>query len=279
MIEETELKHLLLMAINTAYRAGALIMEVYNSDDFQVNLKSDATPLTLADRIANAEIVESLMKSRIPVLSEEGRNLLYEERKGWEYFWLVDPLDGTKEFIKRNGEFTVNIALVYNGYPIMGVVYVPVLEQLYFCLENLGSYKIDNFNSELLSNSSLDRLMLNTPKLPLPRENKKFTVVTSRSHPSKDTQEYIEKIKSIYGEVNTITRGSSLKICMVAEGQADVYPRFGTTTEWDTAAGQAIAENAGCKVISLDDCKRLIYNKENLENPFFIVKLTDEIET
>ncbi len=279
MIEETELKHLLLMAINTAYRAGALIMEVYNSDDFQVNLKSDATPLTLADRKANTEIVESLIKTRIPVLSEEGRNILYEERKGWEYFWLVDPLDGTKEFIKRNGEFTVNIALVYNGYPILGVVYVPVLEQLYIGLQNFGSYKVDNFTKELQGVSSLEELMCETPKLPLPKDNKAFIIVTSRSHPSIETQEYIDKQKLIHGEVKTIPRGSSLKICMVAEGQANVYPRFGKTTEWDTAAGQAIAENAGSKVLSLEDGKRLIYNKENLENPFFIVKLSDEIES
>jgi 3'(2'), 5'-bisphosphate nucleotidase len=279
MIEETELKHLLLIAINTAFRAGALIMDVYGSDDFQVNLKSDATPLTLADRKANTEIVESLIKTRIPVLSEEGRNILYEERKGWEYFWLVDPLDGTKEFIKRNGEFTVNIALVYNGYPIMGVVYVPVLEQLYFGLQKFGSFKVNQFNGELQGVSGLEELMCKAPKLPLPKENKTFIIVTSRSHPSKETQEYIDKQKSLHGEVKTIPRGSSLKICMVAEGQADVYPRFGKTTEWDTAAGQAIAENAGIKVLSLEDGKRLIYNKEDLENPFFIVKLSDEIES
>ena len=277
MIDQTELKHLLLTAINAAIRAGALIMEVYNSDDFQVNLKSDATPLTLADRLANDEIVKSLMKTRIPVMSEEGRNLLYEERKGWEYFWLVDPLDGTKEFIKRNGEFTVNIALVYNGYPIMGIIYIPTLKQLYFSLLELGSYRVDEIISEVRDVETLNKIILETQKLPICLKPAKFTVVTSRSHPSTETQEFIDKLKKVYGEVQTIPRGSSLKICMVAEGNADVYPRFGNTSEWDTAAGQSIAEQAGCSMISVDDCKRISYNKEDIDNPWFIVKRSEEI--
>jgi 3'(2'), 5'-bisphosphate nucleotidase len=272
MIDQAELKHLLFTAVNSAIRAGALIMEVYNSDDFQVNLKSDATPLTLADRMANDEIVKSLMKTRIPVMSEEGRNLHYEERKGWEYFWLVDPLDGTKEFIKRNGEFTVNIALVFNGYPIMGVIFVPVLKQLYFALHKLGSYRIDNINTEIADIKALNAIFSQDHKLPLTTDRSNYVVVSSRSHPSKETQEYIDEVTEKHGDVHIIPRGSSLKICMVAEGNADIYPRFGTTTEWDTAAGQAIAEEAGCVLLSLDDGKRLVYNKEDIENPWFIVK-------
>jgi 3'(2'), 5'-bisphosphate nucleotidase len=272
MIDHTELKHLLQMAINTAIRAGALIMDVYNSDDFQVNLKSDATPLTLADRLANQEIVSSLMKTRIPVLSEEGRNLLYEERKGWEYFWLVDPLDGTKEFIKRNGEFTVNIALVLQNFPIMGVIYVPVLQQLYFSLKDFGSFVTNDLDYHTQEIFELDKIVLNALKLPLVKDKSNFTIVTSRSHPSKETQDYINKILEDVGNVELISRGSSLKICMVAEGYANIYPRLGATTEWDTAAGQAIAEEAGCLVQSLEDGKRLMYNKESLENPWFIVK-------
>jgi 3'(2'), 5'-bisphosphate nucleotidase len=279
MIDVTELKHLLLTAINAVIRAGALIMEVYNSGDFQVNLKSDATPLTLADRKANAEIVESLMKTRIPVLSEEGRNLHYEERKGWEYFWLVDPLDGTKEFIKRNDEFTINIALVFNGYPIIGVVYVPVLGQLYFALQGKGSYKVEKIERELGNIPELESVIDKSYKLPLANKHHIFTVVASRSHPSPEIQDYINKLSQLYGEVKTISRGSSLKICMVAEGEADVYPRFGKTSEWDTAAGQAVAENAGCQVISLEDGKRLVYNKETLDNPWFIVKSKEDIDT
>ena len=272
MIEQAELKHLLYIAINAAVRAGALIMQVYNSDDFQVNLKSDATPLTLADRLANDEIVKALMKTRIPVLSEEGRNLLYEERKGWEYFWLVDPLDGTKEFIKRNGEFTVNIALVFQGYPVLGVVYVPVLNQLYFSLSGLGSFRVNSISTPIEGQEQIDSFITNSEKLPLTSSGNTYVVVASRSHPTHETQAFIDKVLKEKGNVEIISRGSSLKICMVAEGYANIYPRFGTTTEWDTAAGQAVAEGAGCLVLSLDDGKRLAYNKEGLENPWFVVK-------
>jgi 3'(2'), 5'-bisphosphate nucleotidase len=272
MIEQAELKHLLYIAINAAIRAGALIIKVYNSDDFQVNLKSDATPLTLADRLANEEIVNTLMKTRIPVLSEEGRNLLYEERKGWEYFWLVDPLDGTKEFIKRNGEFTVNIALVFQGFPVMGVIYVPVLNQLYFSLKGIGSFKVNGIENPISDQAQIETLISTSEKLPLPKDNSAYTIVASRSHLSSETKEFIDKQLKEKEDVEIIARGSSLKICMVAEGNADIYPRFGTTTEWDTAAGQAIAEEAGCVMQSLDDGNRLAYNKEDIENPWFVVK-------
>lgn len=272
MIEQPELLHLLFEAINASIRAGALIMEVYNSDDFQVNLKSDATPLTLADRKAHTEIVESLMKTRIPVMSEEGRNLLYEERIGWEYFWLVDPLDGTKEFIKRNGEFTVNIALVCNGYPILGVVYVPVTGDIYFALERLGSFRMKNAFNQIDPSSHIDDIFGKAEKLPITENRTVYTVVQSRSHQSKETLEYIDELKNTHGKIDLIARGSSLKICMVAEGNADEYPRFGNTTEWDTAAGQAVAECAGCTMISLEDGKRVKYNKEDIQNPWFLVK-------
>ena len=272
MIEFSELKNLLLLAIQTAVSAGKLIMDVYNSDDFQVNLKSDSTPLTLADRLANEEIVKHLRKSRIPVLSEEGRSILYEERKGWEYFWLVDPLDGTKEFIKRNGEFTVNIALVYQGYPIMGVIFIPVLNQLYFSLKGLGAFRHINL-AEIKNNTlNINDLVKSSTKLPSNSPNLPYTIVASRSHISDETKNYIEKVSQEKGSVEILSKGSSLKICMVAEGKAHVYPRFGTTTEWDTAAGQAIAEESGCLVQSLEDESRLSYNKENIENPWFIVE-------
>lgn len=272
MINETELWHLLSAAISTAVRAGGLIMEVYNSDDFHVNLKSDSTPLTLADRKAHAEIANSLMKTRIPVLSEEGRNLLYEERKGWEYFWLVDPLDGTKEFIKRNGEFTVNIALVYNGFPIMGVVYVPVSGSLYFSLKEKGAYLIEGILPNVAADYIAKDLLESAIKLPIASSRDGFIVVGSRSHMSKETEVYIASLRNQFGKVDFKPRGSSLKICMVAEGNADVYPRFAPTTEWDTAAGQSIAEEAGCDVLSVEGNERLVYNKEDLENPWFIVQ-------
>lgn len=272
MIDHKELKHLLLTGINATIRAGALIMEVYNSNDFQVNLKSDATPLTLADRKAHEEIMTHLTKTRIPVMSEEGRDLHYEERRGWEYFWLVDPLDGTKEFIKRNGEFTVNIALVFNGAPIIGIVYVPVIKQLYFAMQTLGSFRIDNIEEEIDSVDKLDKLTISENKLPYKPKERPLTIVVSRSHPSKETQEFIDKMREKQDNIELIARGSSLKICMVAEGNADLYPRYGKTTEWDTAAGQAVAEMAGCEVVSLEDGEKVFYNKEDINNPWFIVR-------
>lgn len=276
MIDHIALKRLLLTAVNAAVSAGALIMEVYNSNDFQVNLKSDATPLTLADRKAHDEILSFLTKTRIPVLSEEGRNLHFDERKGWEYFWLVDPLDGTKEFIKRNGEFTVNIALVFDGYPIMGVVFVPVLKQLYFAMQSLGSYRIDGIAPGNDPFSCIDNLICEEHKLPFEPTSRPFTIVSSRSHLTSDTQEFIQNMREEHPDLELIPRGSSLKICMVAEGNADLYPRYGTTTEWDTAAGQAVAEMAGCEIVSLDGGERMFYNKENLNNPWFIVRRTKQ---
>jgi 3'(2'), 5'-bisphosphate nucleotidase len=272
MISQPELKHLLLVAINSALNAGSLIMDVYSSDDFQVNLKSDATPLTLADRKAHLAINDALMKTRIPVMSEEGRGLLYEEREGWEYFWLVDPLDGTKEFIKRNGEFTVNIALIYNNYPIAGVVFVPTSKQLYYSLQGNGAYKVDCTNCISKEIKEFETLLNCSYSLPSTFDLPEFTIAISRSHQSKQTQEFIENLKKKHQKVNVIAKGSSLKICMVAEGIANIYPRFGVTTEWDTAAAQAIAEEAGCQVLSMEDGKRLKYNKENTGNPWFIVK-------
>jgi 3'(2'), 5'-bisphosphate nucleotidase len=277
MIDQTELWNLLTTAINAAVKAGKLIMDVYNSNDFHVNLKSDKTPLTLADRQAHTEIANCLSKTRIPTLSEEGRNILYEERKGWEYFWLVDPLDGTKEFIKRNGEFTVNIALIINGYPAMGVVYVPVLGDLYFALETEGAFKLEGIEPTLTPNLKYNELTSIASKLPLSQKRDKFTVVGSRSHMNPETEEYIANLEKKHGSINMINRGSSLKMCMIAEGTADIYPRFSSTWEWDTAAGQAIVEAAGCHIVSADTNQRMVYNKEDIQNPWFIVKAKMDI--
>lgn len=272
MIQEKELKLLASAAVTAAIRAGGLIMDVYNSDDFQVNLKSDSTPLTLADRLAHDEIKSGLSKTRIPVLSEEGRNILFEERKGWEYFWMVDPLDGTKEFIKRNGEFTVNIALIYKQYPIMGVVYIPVLRELYFADIALGAFKKEEVKPDVNAVLDFNDIVDQAVKLPLQGSTNVMTIVGSRSHMSRDTEQFVEELKAKHGEVAFISRGSSLKLCMVAEGTADVYPRLGLTSEWDTAAGQAIAEAAGCEVVEFETGARMMYNKEVLQNPWFVVR-------
>ncbi len=260
---------LLFTAIKSSISAGKAILEVYNSDNFEVEFKSDNSPLTLADRKAHNVIVGYLKKTGIPILSEEGRGIPYEERKNWDQFWLVDPLDGTKEFVKRNGEFTVNIALIENGNPIMGVIYVPVTDVLYVGSSGNGAYRVDkvsNFNTEA-------EILQVAQKLPIERKDKSYKVVASRSHMSQETEEYVEKLRQEHENVEIVSKGSSLKLCLVAEGNADIYPRFGPTSEWDTAAGHAIVLASGGKVVlAEDENKELMYNKEDILNPFFIAK-------
>jgi len=258
---------LLKKAINASIKGGCSIMEVYASD-FAVEHKEDKSPLTLADKNCNAVIEADLEKTEIPILSEEGAKTPFFERKKWEYFWLVDPLDGTKEFVKRNGEFTVNIALIHNGDPIMGVIYVPVKEELYFALEGLGSYKL-SINNEI---EDLDELISKSNKLPMNIERDNYVMVGSRSHMSKETEAFFENKKHEHGEVDVMAVGSSLKFCMVAEGKADAYPRHAPTMEWDTGAGHAIAKFAGFSVKQYNSSNDLIYNKEDLLNPWFLVK-------
>lgn len=272
MIQEKELQLLASAAATAAVRAGSLIMEVYNSDDFQVNLKSDSTPLTLADRKAHEEIKNLLGKTRIPVLSEEGRNIIFEERRGWEYFWMVDPLDGTKEFIKRNGEFTVNIALIYKQFPILGIVYVPVTGELYFGQNTYGAFKKEGVMPSRTASFTFEELLEGSVTLPCSEKPAVYTAVGSRSHMSKETEQFMAKLKETQGDISILSRGSSLKMCMVAEGKADIYPRLANTSEWDTAAGQAVAEAAGCEVIDFDSRERIMYNKDVLQNPWFIVQ-------
>lgn len=270
-IQKDEIINLLMIAINASVKAGALIMDVYNSSDFQVNMKSDKTPLTLADRLAHDSIKTSLAKTYIPVLSEEGRNILYEERRSWEYFWIVDPLDGTKEFIKRNGEFTVNVALLRSGYPIIGVIYVPVSEELYFSYQSQGTYKIGNIPPCIEADYTYNALIDSAIKLPATSSTGPLIVVQSRSHTSNETLEYIQQLRVQHEQVVLLPLGSSLKMCMIAEGKAHVYPRLSLSSEWDTAAGQAIVEGAGFQVLDYETHERMRYNKENLLNPWFVI--------
>jgi 3'(2'), 5'-bisphosphate nucleotidase len=208
-----------------------------------------------------------LFSTGIPLLSEEGAKISFEERKNWEYSWLVDPLDGTKEFVKRNGEFTVNIALIHNGNPVLGVIYVPVKEKLYFALDGLGSYKA----GQNLTIDNLENLILNSNKLPVDYNRDNYVVVGSRSHMSTETEAFFEEKKKEHGDVEVMTVGSSLKLCMVAEGKADAYPRYAPTMEWDTGAGHAIAKYAGFSVKQYNTIDDIIYNKEYLLNPWFLV--------
>ena len=243
--------------MDVSRNAGKAILNVYHSD-FSVERKEDQSPLTLADKRAN-DIITTHLKahSSYPILSEEGKTIPYATRRDWEYFWLVDPLDGTKEFIKKKGDFTVNIALIHRGRPVLGVIYIPVTGVLYHAVKGEGSFKIENGRTE---------------RLPLIRSaRERLTLVGSRSHVTKELEDYYQRMKDRYGELDIISIGSSLKFCMVAEGQADVYPRLGPTMEWDTAAGQIIAEEAGGQVMEYETRKPLQYNKENLLNPFFLV--------
>ena len=241
--------------VEIAKQAGIAILEIYEKD-FSVNYKDDKSPLTEADIASHNIIINALKKYGYPILSEEAANIPYTERAKWHYYWLVDPLDGTKEFVKRNGEFTVNIALLKDNKPVLGVIYVPVKNISFYAKQGEGAYKIDNGEQ----------------KLPIDYKRKKFTVVASRSHFSDATKKYVEKLEKQYGEIELISAGSSLKFCLVAEGKADVYPRFAPTMEWDTAAAHAIVNEAGKKVLDWKTKEDIPYNKENLRNGWFIVE-------
>lgn len=265
----SEKKELLALAIFAAVEAGNEIVEVYHSKDFEIELKSDFSPLTIADQRAHHAIVSVLDVLNIPILSEEGNHQEYEIRKNWKYCWIVDPLDGTKEFIKRNDEFTVNIALVEDGKPIIGVIYVPVYRQLYFSEKNLGAFKADQVD---FWGGDLDQLIQKSTSLPVRSDRKSVVAVASRSHLNQNTKDFIENLQADNSNVELISRGSSLKLCMVAEGEADVYPRFAPTMEWDIAAGHAIVSASGGVVLQMESELELSYNKENLLNPWFICK-------
>ena len=236
------MKELIDIAIRAALEGGQEIMEVYASE-IAVEMKEDRSPLTLADKRAHLAIMKHLEPTAIPILSEEGRDISYSERSSWGRFWMVDPLDGTKEFIKRNGEFTVNIALIENGIPIAGVIYVPVRKELYVGVQGEGAYKMDKVDTSDSVNSELLKEQGN--RLPIVQGKRPYMVVGSRSHMSEETKTFIEDLQAVHGEVDVVSMGSSLKICLVAEGAADVYPRFAPTMEWDTAAGHGIALGAG----------------------------------
>lgn len=262
-------------AIHAAWAAGVEIMGIYAGSDagFETESKADGSPLTRADRAANRAIMECL-GGGVPVLSEEGKSIPYGERKNWREFYMVDPLDGTKEFIKRNGEFTVNIAYVRDGVPEAGVVYAPARGVCYFGLYGRGAYRM-SLSSELHADEMFARLAARSEPLPLARagERDKFVVVASRSHLSQATADYIAALRREHrGAVESVSIGSSLKLCLVAEGTADVYPRFAPTMEWDTAAGHAVVRAAGREVVQAVTGEPLRYNKEELLNPDFIAR-------
>ena len=248
---------LLELAIEAATQASGEILKVYHSGDFQAEAKGDNSPLTIADKNAHRSIVSILQPSNIPILSEEGKAIPYDTRKNWEYFWMVDPLDGTKEFIKRNDEFTVNIALIHRGRPVLGVVAVPVTGDVYFGASGRGA---------ILRRDGKD---ISLPRRgPVDIAASGLRVVASRSHMSQSTENFINRLK----DAVLVSAGSSLKFMLVAEGKADLYPRFGPTMEWDTAAAHLIVNEVGMKVYRDGETAELSYNKENLVNPDFMVR-------
>ena len=255
MLEKIDLERI----VTVAKDAGDAIMEIYNRD-FKVKYKDDKSPLTEADTKSNEIICNALAKDypEIPMLSEENKEVPYAERKDWEYYWCIDPIDGTKEFIKKNGEFTVNIALIYKDTPVLGVVYAPALGDMYKAKKDEGAFK---------NNEKLPLEVNNTPE-------KSLKVVASKSHLSKETQAFIDDLAKGTECIEQVSKGSSLKLVMVAEGVADIYPRLAPTMEWDTGAADAVVREAGKMSYQYDNDQRdvMVYNKENLLNPWFVIK-------
>ena len=270
-----KIKELLGIAIHASFKAGIEILDVYDKP-FKVKYKADASPVTEADKRANAVIEKLLEPTGVPALTEEGDELPYNTRKDYDLLWIVDPLDGTKEFVKRNGEFTVNIALAENGKPVIGAIYSPVMRDLYFAAKGIGSYKTNRHKIIELQNSgkelNLDELIAMSERLPLLQKQKKYTIVASRSHLSSELYHYIENIKREKGEVELINTGSSIKMCLVAEGTANECPRFGDTMEWDTCAGQCIVEQAGGTLVDMATKLPMSYNREILKNNSFLAQ-------
>ncbi|GIU00842.1 3'(2'),5'-bisphosphate nucleotidase CysQ [Sulfurovum sp. TSL6] len=245
------------LVVSIAKDAGDVIMEIYDKD-FTIDYKDDKSPLTEADTKSNEIICEALGKaySNIPLLSEENKEVPYEVRKHWEYFWLIDPIDGTKEFIKKNDEFTVNIALIHKDTPVLGVVYAPALGDMYKAKKGTGAFKNGH------------KLPLEVNEMP----EKLLRVVASKSHLSEETQTFIDDVAKSTENIEQVSKGSSLKLVMVAEGSADIYPRLAPTMEWDTGAADAIVRESGKLTYQYDSDQPIVYNKENLLNPWFVVK-------
>ena len=264
------LKENLLLAIKASIDAGKAILKVYDTANFETEFKKDDSPLTLADLESNKVIMSYLNTTGVPIISEENKMIDFKERKNWSLCWMVDPLDGTKEFIKRNGEFTVNIALIEQGSPILGVIYVPASRELY-----IGNVKVNKSYKTVLDKMHSWPLNIfgqeNELKPKSIANNRTIRVVGSRSHMNTETENFINDLKESGKGIEIVSKGSSLKFCMVAEGNADIYPRVAPTMEWDTAAGHAICKALGLSVTQWDTDIELKYNKEDLLNPYFLV--------
>lgn len=274
MIDKTIREYLLPKSFNAAVRAGAAIMKIYkNSDDYDISLKSDKTPITIADRLAHKTIKEYLGSTRIPILSEEGREMLYDERRNWELFWLVDPLDGTVEFIKGNNQFTVNIALMENNECIGSVIYVPYHKKMYVAERGTGSFIMDDVSPDADAEYTYSQIYDRLRRLPLSQPSRdKFRVAVSRSHQTPETHAHIDTLRADHPNLTIVEQGSSYKFCLLAEGEVDYYIRTTQTYEWDTAAGELILSEAGGTTHSYPESETLRYNQEDLHNPWFVCR-------
>lgn len=274
MINDELRKYLLPPLFNAAVRAGAAIMKVYrNRDEYDITLKTDNTPITLADRLAHKTIREYLGFTRIPILSEEGREMRYDERRNWELYWLVDPLDGTVEFIKGNNEFTVNIALMENNVCRGAVVYVPYYGKMYLAGLGDGSFLKEEVAPDAAAAYTYEEILAGCRRLPLAaRRHDRLRVAVSRSHQTAETHETIDRLRVAYPDLEVVEQGSSYKFCLLAEGAVDFYVRTTHTFEWDTAAGELILAEAGGSTRSLPDERPLCYNEEDLHNPWFVCR-------
>lgn len=274
MIDDRIREYLLPEQFNAAVRAGAAIMKIYkNNDDYDISLKSDHTPITIADRMAHDTIKEALGSTRIPILSEEGRSMLYDERKNWELFWLVDPLDGTVEFIKGNNEFTVNIALMENNICISAIVYVPYHHKIYIAERGRGAWVMEDVAPDAEASFTYDDIHSGIRSLPLTEQaHEVFRVAVSRSHQTPETHEHIAMLRATHPDLEIVEQGSSYKFCLLAEGSVDYYIRTTTTSEWDTAAGELILLEAGGSTYAYPTGEALAYNKESLDNPWFVAR-------
>jgi len=268
MVAKLQFNSLAEIALNAAVAGGREVMTVYRQDDFKIQIKADVSPVTIADINSQQAIIDHLVMSNLPVLSEEGDEIPYPIRKNWQQLWVVDPLDGTKEFIARNGEFAINIALVDGHQPILGIILHPVEATVYIGEPEVGLVVLklpDDWVDSVCHYeiSELDVLSNNIEPID-------FTAVVSKSHFNTSTNWFMDKAREQFGSIDTVHIGSALKQCLVASGAAHFYPRIGPTKEWDTAAGHALVKSVGGNILVYPDYEELTYNREDLTNPSFI---------
>ena len=275
MLSEQIKRFLLPHTFNAAVRAGAAVMRIYeHRDDYDLS-KYDGNfrSITAADRAAHEAIKRTLGQTRIPILSEDGREMHYEERCNWELFWLVDPLDGTREFIAGNNEFTINIALMENNVCAAAMIYVPYLHKIYFADRGFGSYVRDGVEPSADAAYTFDEIKQGARRLPLVAERHAHPLIAiSRSHNTPETFAHVEALRRRYPDAQVIEQGSSYKFCLLAEGRVDYYVRTTHTYEWDTAAGELILAEAGGRLEALADGAAFRYNKRDLQNPWFVCR-------